>query len=315
MSAVLPNGLTTKSNGIKTATHNSTNNHIAINFTTADGISPALLTATSAAMPLNLNVNSMPQQVVSNGNGLQIITPGHANIITTNGKNGIRKSALLDEHTTILSKEQIKMDSEPPTKVIKLVNGSTIALASMDKEHKLIPSGQLTLSQVVVSQIPLLASSQGLRVIGQAPNGLATIELSNPTSKYTIYWLCLSLQLQIFQFLFIYLWLIIFPVQQRNMSMSNLGPHQTATLVPNGANGAQLHKLLVSGAPPTAVTTTLATQQELARLPGGAELNILPTGTNGATIYRGGNGKLAIVNNGLTIKGKRYLTHNQFNIF
>lgn len=41
---------------------------------------------------------------------------------------------------------------------------------------------------------------------------------------------------------------------------------------------------------------------ELARLPGGAELNILPAGTNGSTLYRG-NGKLAIVNNGLTIKG------------
>lgn len=93
--------------------------------------------------------------------------------------------------------------------------------------------------------------------------------------------------------------------------MSNHGQHQTttATLVPNG-NGAQLHKLLVSGAPPTTVTKS---QPELARLPGGAELNILPTGTNGATIYRGG--KLAIVNNGITIKGKRYLKHKQSNIF
>lgn len=188
----MPDGLTTKSNGIKSSTHNSNTNHIAINFTTADGISPALLTATSAAMPLNLNVNGLSQQMVSNGNGLQIITPRHPTIVTTQGRNGFRKSTVIEDHATILSKEQIKMDaitskmdSEPPTKVIKLVNGSTIALASMDKEHKLIPSGQLTLSQVVVSQIPLLTSSQGLRVIGQAPNGLATIELSNPSSKCT----------------------------------------------------------------------------------------------------------------------------------
>jgi hypothetical protein len=85
-------------------------------------------------------------------------------------------------------------------------------------------------------------------------------------------------------------------------------------------SGPQLHKLLVSG------TTTMANgtsshvvtgaQQlgngggvvftsELARLPGGAELNILPAGTNGATTtyYRGGSG-LAILNNGgLSLKG------------
>lgn len=88
-------------------------------------------------------------------------------------------------------------------------------------------------------------------------------------------------------------------MQQRNLQ--HQGPHQT-TILPNGTNGAQLHKLLVSGAP-TSVTTTAT--PELARLPGGAELNILPTGTNSATIYRG-NGKLAIVNNGIAIKGKRY---------
>lgn len=179
--AALPNGLTAKSNGVKNG-HSS--NHIAINFTTADGISPALLTATSAAMPINLNGQS---QITANGNGIQII--GTTNGKMLNGKNGVRKS--LEEHAIGL-KEQMKLepisakiDAEPPTKVIKLLNGNTIALASMDKEHKLIPSGQLTLSQVVVSQIPLLTSSQGhLRVIGQAPNGLATIELSNPNSEY-----------------------------------------------------------------------------------------------------------------------------------
>lgn len=186
ISSVLPNGLTTKSNGVKN-THSS--GHIAINFTTAEGISPALLTATSAAMPLNLNVSAVQHQ--ANGNGLQIIGNGN-NMV--NGKNGLRKAIDVNEHGAFISKEQIKMesisakgDSEPPTKVIKLINGGTIALASMDKEHKLIPSGQLTLSQVVVSQIPLLASSQGLRVIGQAPNGLATIELGNPNGRFSFF--------------------------------------------------------------------------------------------------------------------------------
>ena len=53
------------------------------------------------------------------------------------------------------------------------------------------------------------------------------------------------------------------------------------------------------------LTTTSAASNitsELARLPGGAELNILSAGTNGTSLYRGG--KLAIVNNGFTFKGK-----------
>lgn len=65
-----------------------------------------------------------------------------------------------------------------------MINGNGITLASVDKDSKLIPSGQLTLSQVVVSQIPLnLNSTQTLRVIGPAPNGVATIELSNPNGR------------------------------------------------------------------------------------------------------------------------------------
>ena len=90
-------------------------------------------------------------------------------------------------------------------------------------------------------------------------------------------------------------------MQQR--SLHNQGQHQT-TIIPNGTNGTQFHKLLVSGAS-TPVTPSSAAP-ELARLPGGAELNILPAGTNGATLYRG-NGKLAIVNNGMTIKGTSFL--------
>lgn len=72
-------------------------------------------------------------------------------------------------------------------------------------------------------------------------------------------------------------------------------------------SGAQLHKLLVSGSAAT-TTTASATNTDLARLPGGAELNILSTGTNGTTtagVYRNNNGKLAIVNNGFAFKGMR----------
>lgn len=174
---ILPNGLTAISNGLKA--HNPP---IAINLTTSDGISPALLNASNAAAALPLNLIHQP---ITNGilnghairtatasNGLQIISSTPS---VTNGKNGIRHQ----EHN---SKEQIKKiesistSSEPPTKVIKLINGNG-GITLVDKDTKL---GQLTLSQVMVSQIPLLTPTQTLRVIGPAPNGVATIELSNP---------------------------------------------------------------------------------------------------------------------------------------
>lgn len=175
----LPNGLTANSNGL-TKAHNQ---HIAINLSTSDGISPALLNASNAAMPLNLNVNAI-HQPHSNGlitqttkstvcsNGLQIISSNTHNPSTiSNGKNGIRHTVMhdLNEQYTN-SKEQTKKgdsiaSSEPPTKVIKLINSNGITLASVDKDSKIIPPGHLTLSQVVVSQIPILAPTQTLRVI------------------------------------------------------------------------------------------------------------------------------------------------------
>lgn len=78
--------------------------------------------------------------------------------------------------------------------------------------------------------------------------------------------------------------------------------HQQHSL-PNGTNGAHLHKLLVNGVS-TNLTTPVITStfvngttngtSELARLPGGAELNILPPNTNGTALYRS-NGQLAII--------------------
>lgn len=49
--------------------------------------------------------------------------------------------------------QSIKMDpNEPPTKLIKLINGSAI-LAPMDKDNKMLHSGQLTLQQVMVIRL------------------------------------------------------------------------------------------------------------------------------------------------------------------
>lgn len=77
---------------------------------------------------------------------------------------------------------------------------------------------------------------------------------------------------------------------------------QNSNPLSNGTNGAHLHKLLVSGTSTNltapVITTTINGSSngssELARLPGGAELNILPTNSNGATLYRG-NSQLAII--------------------
>lgn len=170
---ILPNGLTAISNGLKA--HNPP---IAINLSTSDGISPALLNASNAAAALPLNlvhqpitngvVNGQTIRTATASNGLQIISNNTPSV--TNGKNGIHNSK--DQIKKI---ETISTSSEPPTKVIKLINGNG-GITLVDKDTKL---GQLTLSQVVVSQIPLLAPTQTLRVIGAAPNGVATIELSN----------------------------------------------------------------------------------------------------------------------------------------
>ncbi|KAJ6634724.1 Max-binding protein MNT [Pseudolycoriella hygida] len=261
---VVSNGL---SNGISSHHHNG--NHIAINFTTSEGvISPTLLTATSSAMPINLNVSKAAQM----NQGLQIITTTNNNNITTNkllnGKNGVRttiehpQSQQAPLHSINGNGREVpkvetskKSENEPPTKVLKLINGSAILV---DKDHKLIPAG-LTLSQVV---------SLPVRVIGPTP--MATIELSNSN------------------------------IQRNHNHLQT-------------ANGAQLQKLLVNGttanistANAVMTTSTNKIANEFPRLPGGAELNILPTGTNGTNLYR--NGKVAI---GFNIK--EYLNTSDVN--
>lgn len=174
----LPNGLTVNSNGLNglnglTKAHNQP---IAINLSTTDGISPALLNASNAAaaIPINLNINAMHQPISNGINGK----------ISSSQPNGIKNANTNDG--LVIAKEQIKKSnelSEPPAKVIKLINGNGITLASVDKDNKLLQSG-LTLSSVVVNAIPL--STQTLRVFGQTPNGMATIELSNSNRKFRL---------------------------------------------------------------------------------------------------------------------------------
>lgn len=277
----------------KKSTLSSSNQTMAINLTTCDGgISPALIVAAPSGGSVNgmtpINFSSSPNITHQSGGisyttqnsigphaGLQIIST-NSSIKDLSGKNGFRLSEISRQEPTpslMLSKDLSKIEStskndpEPPTKVIKLINGNTIALAPvMDKDNKIIgPGSTLTLQQVVgggglvVSQIPFLTSSGGLRVIGQAPNGLATIELSSPVTQSS---------------------------GGRGMIQSTHPP----------VSGAQLHKLLSS----SNIVTTSANSNETARLPGGAELNILPATSNG--FYR--NQKLAIVNNGITLKGR-----------
>ncbi|XP_058825104.1 mucin-5AC isoform X2 [Topomyia yanbarensis] len=321
------------------------------------------------SLPLNLNVTSsvtngsthshhVPVSAVngvsSSSSGLQIIgttangTTIPAGLVSSttgkeliNGtllpKNGFRTEGNKIEIIATSSNGSSTLDP-PATKVIKLVNGNTIVgLTSVDK---VVQQGG-----IVVSPIQLLTSAQGLRVIQQSQNGLATIELSTPANVQS----------------------------QSNQAQRTIGGNGSFNGTNSSTNslhlsshpsnqssqttthqqiqqmtGAQLHKLLLSSTnahglngftsssnntnngtnivSSTAfsngpVSTTTITP-ELARLPGGAELNILPVGTNSATalpLYRttGQPGKLAFVNaisasngGGLTLKGTECTTSN-----
>ncbi|XP_065087191.1 mucin-6 isoform X2 [Ochlerotatus camptorhynchus] len=298
------------------------------------------------ALPLNLNVTSSisnghhSSSIVSSSNGMTSTTSG-LQIIGTTANGTTIPAGLISSVTgkelingTTLPRNGFRTDSnkieiiatqsaagsalEPPaTKVIKLVNGNTI--------DKMMLSQVVQQGGLVMSPIQLL-TPQSLRVIQHAPNGLATIELSTPA----------NVQPQSNQ-------------TQRttggnsisSTSLSHLTSSQSSIRHPQQTHiqsmtGAQLHKLLISstnsstsngittisssgtttgysnGSSPI-MTTTIT--PELARLPGGAELNILPAGTNGATalpLYRttGHGGKLTFVNaistgngSGLTLKG------------
>lgn len=268
---------------------------IAINFTTsADGV----LTATSSTANGGGAVTSNASN--GGGGGLQIIsTNGNGvhhhhhlsqqpqsqqpqqqhlqhNVITTTGAlsggTSITAKLLKGGHVRELCSSG---GQEPPKKMLKLINGTTVN------------GGSVTLSQVVVSPI---------QVNGSGGN-LATIELSSGNAS---------------------------AVQRASTVTASNG-------AVTSVSGAQLQKLLVHGN-----GHSVGTNSEMARLPGGAELNILTNGagnatgapstgnTNGgatsatsaatttttASLYRQHNGKLAIVNSGFTFKSKflKYLS-------
>lgn len=280
------------------------------------------------------NGTTIPAGLISSTTGKELLNG------TTLTKNGFRTT---DSNKIEIIATQSAAGSalEPPaTKVIKLVNGNTlVGVTSIDKDKmmlsQVVPQGGL-----VVSPIQLL-TSQGLRVIQQAPNGLATIELStaanvqpqsnqaqrttggnsfhssvsNSTNNPSHLTYTTTSQ----------------PLLNQSSSSNNHHHHPPPTHIQT-MTSAQLHKLLISSSTTSSngittisssgysngssPSTTATITPELARLPGGAELNILPAGTNGATalpLYRatpGPGGKLTFVNaistgsgTGLTLKG------------
>uniref|UniRef100_U5ESY6 Max-binding protein MNT n=1 Tax=Corethrella appendiculata TaxID=1370023 RepID=U5ESY6_9DIPT len=229
-------------------------------------------------------------------------------------KNGLRGDNKIEIITAQSQQPQTLLEPST-TKVIKLINGNTI---SNNKMLQVVQQNGL-----VVSPIQLLTSSQGLRVISQ-PNALATIELSSPANvsqSHSVQSLRNSSN----------------PSTTINAIHTNhhLQKHQPQQLTSTTVSGAQLQKLLISGGSGSTLTTSQTNGQHFStsnnsndlhttingngtlttttitsdqRLPGGAELNILPAGTNGTTtaLYRGQSAKLAFLNSGnnsgLTIK-------------
>uniref|UniRef100_A0A1Q3FJM4 Max-binding protein MNT n=2 Tax=Culex tarsalis TaxID=7177 RepID=A0A1Q3FJM4_CULTA len=324
--------------------------------------------STLQTLPLNLNVtsnghhhHSVPPNglITSTASGLQIIGTSSTNsfpLPTSNGKelingttgtnglkNGLRTATVSDaggNKIEIIATTQTTAGSalEPPaTKVIKLVNGNTlVGLTSMDKD-KMMLSQVVQQGGIVVSPIQLLTSTQGLRVIQQAPNGLATIELSSPTNVQSqpsqvhrttggnngIIAAATSINSNVPPHQHLSSQTVHLHQSQQPAAAAHHHQHQQPQQIQQ-VTGAQLHKLLLSSATANGAATTSpsGTTPELARLPGGAELNILP-GSNGTAtatlpLYRTTvsgpqqqqTGKLTFVNaiaaangTGLTLKG------------
>lgn len=260
-----------------------------------------LITSTSSGLQI-IGTSSNGSIVTTTTNGKELIngTTVAATTLPINGttatmthtKNGLRTTmGTVDGVVGSGNKIEIIATSqgqaaalEPPaTKVIKLVNGNTIVgLTSMDKD-KMMLSQVVQQGGIVVSPIQLLTSTQGLRVIQQAPNGLATIELSSPTNVQ-------SQPSQVHRTTGGNNGLIVATSNSSSAAAAtpahHLHHHQhlsSQTIQTHHhhhhqqVTGAQLHKLLLSnGTTATTSPSPNAVTPELARLPGGAELNILP---------------------------------------
>ncbi|XP_055912715.1 uncharacterized protein LOC129946528 isoform X2 [Eupeodes corollae] len=262
--------------------------------------SPSSSSSSSAASTITTSVSHNKESNNNNNtvgrNGLTRKTPASSSDSHNNNIENYFNNN--QHHYQHQHQQQLLDEGEQPAKVFKVFNG--LALGQMDKDNKLgLATTPLQLSQVVgggsLVVSPFLTSSQNgggsLRLVG--PNSLATIELSSG------------------------------PSNQSRCNGSLLGQSLSP---PNSGGGAQLHKLLMSAVSASAGngggTNTISngnssnyvSAAEVGRLPGGAELNILPTATNGTTsIYRG-NGKLSIVNNGISLKGAANDTNSSTNV-
>ncbi|KAL7016410.1 hypothetical protein ACKWTF_010017 [Chironomus riparius] len=233
-------------------------------------------------MPLNLNANASISTISQPLNGLKNGFKTYNSKETKGTKSSSPIITNLPSVPACITPTQLTNNSlnskidqnDPPTKLIKLINGSAI-LAPVDKDNKMIHSGQLTLQQVVGGSslvvsptIQLLTSPQGFKVINQ-PNGLTTIELSPQING----------QQSTIQ-------------QQHRPTHQNSQPGNLQKLLLNG-NGTSTTNINTISIPTLTQHTNGGTNHRLA--PGGAELNLLPsnsTTSNGA-IYRN-QGKLIV---------------------
>jgi hypothetical protein len=72
--------------------------------------------------------------------------------VLRNSRKESRKSSspVFNSITPTSTTSNLKLDpNEPPTKLIKLINGSAILTSPMDKDNKMVHQGQLTLQQVI----------------------------------------------------------------------------------------------------------------------------------------------------------------------
>lgn len=128
---------TSNSSVVATATSTSVHNGGAsISTKVFGGIKNGIRTTMVSSSDGNLNNSN-----ITNSGGSQ------HNLISTTSNNNHRDGAKLEILTPKMTATN-SLSSEPPAKVIKLINGS-IALASVvDKDSKLLSSNSLTLSQV-----------------------------------------------------------------------------------------------------------------------------------------------------------------------
>jgi hypothetical protein len=212
----------------------------------------------------------------------------------------------------------LKLDpNEPPTKLIKLINGSAI-LAPMDKDNKMLHSGQLTLQQVMVIKLWKLGNGafNEFLIAGRwrrwlscesysALDLVARIQGHRTTAKRCHYHWAQHATQWVFKPFWFQKRILIKCLLLVNGHPTGGLQHRPHHLQSHSQPG-NLQKLLMNGNGVTSSTSANISTISIPAIsqhgingsrlaPGGAELNLLPSSTtpNGA-IYRN-QGKLAIV--------------------